>query len=98
MARTVPTGAEILDALSDGRRDTAVNLAHAFDAARPYLVARLSLLADRGLVERVGPAPTSDLYRITPSGRAALQSARPYATSIRVSGSSSRSREPAVDT
>jgi hypothetical protein len=73
MRLTDPTDFEILDALSDGRRNTAANLAHLIDRTRPYINTRLPLLADYGLVERVGPAPNSGLYQITPRGLAALE-------------------------
>ncbi len=68
-----PTDFEILDALSDGRRNTAANIAHIIDRNRSYINTRLPILADYELVERVGPAPNSGLYEILPRGRAALE-------------------------
>jgi len=68
-----PTDFEILEALSDGRRNNAVNLSHLIDKNRSYINTRLPLLADYGLVRRVGPAPNSGLYEITDRGRAALE-------------------------
>jgi len=68
-----PTDFEILDALSDGRRNTAANIAHLIDRNRSYINTRLPILADYGLLKRVGPAPSSGLYEILPRGRAALQ-------------------------
>ena len=68
-----PTDFEILDALSDGRRNTAANIAHLIDRNRGYINTRLPILADYRLVSRVGPAPNSGLYEITARGRAALQ-------------------------
>jgi len=68
-----PTDFEILDALSDGRRNTAANIAHLIDRNRSYINTRLPILADYTLIERVGPAPNSGLYVICPRGRAALQ-------------------------
>jgi len=73
MKLAVPTDFEILDALSDGRRNNAVNLSHELDKNRSYINTRLPVLADYGLVERVGPAPNSGLYQITEKGRTALQ-------------------------
>jgi predicted transcriptional regulator len=67
-----PTDFEILEALSDGRRNTAANLSHIIDKKRTYINTRLPLLADYGLVERVGPAPNSGLYQITSRGEIAL--------------------------
>jgi hypothetical protein len=73
MKLAVPTDFEILEALSNGRRNTAANLAHTIDKTRPYINTRLPLLADYELVERIGPAPNSGLYQITPDGLAAVE-------------------------
>lgn len=73
MKLAVPTDFEILEALSDGRRNTAVNLAEILSKSRPYINTRLPLLADYGLIERVGPAANSGLYEITPRGVAAAE-------------------------
>jgi hypothetical protein len=67
-----PTDFEILDALADGRRNNAANLAYLLEKDRSYLNTRLPVLADFGLIERVGPAPNSGLYAVTDRGRAAL--------------------------
>jgi hypothetical protein len=67
-----PTDFDILEALSDGRRNTAANIAHLIDRNRPYINTRLPILADYGLIERVGPAPSSGLYVIVARGRVAL--------------------------
>jgi len=69
MKLAVPTDFEILDALSDGRRNNAVNLSHELDKNRSYINTRLPVLADYELVERVGPAPNSGLYEITEKGK-----------------------------
>ncbi|MFC6874849.1 ArsR family transcriptional regulator [Halobellus marinus] len=69
MKLAVPTDFDILDALSDGRRNTAVNLSHLINKNRSYINTRLPVLADYGLVERVGPAPNSGLYEIIEKGR-----------------------------
>jgi predicted transcriptional regulator len=68
-----PTDFDILEALSDGKRNTAANVAIEIDRDRAYINTRLPLLADHGLLERIGPAPNSGLYEITPRGRAALE-------------------------
>jgi len=73
-----PTDFEILEALSDGRRNTAANIAHLIDRNRPYINTRLPILADYDLVDRVGPAPNSGLYAITQRGRAALDHREQY--------------------
>lgn len=73
MKLAVPTDFEILQALSDGRRNNAVNLAHDLDKNRSYINTRLPILTDYGLLERVGPAPNSGLYEITEKGKVALE-------------------------
>lgn len=78
MKLTAPTDFDILEALSDGKRNNAVNLAHLLDKNRAYVNTRLPILADYGLVERVGPAPNSGLYVITEKGRAVLQNRSKY--------------------
>lgn len=69
MLLTVPTDFEILQELADGKRNNAVNLAAETGHDRAYINTRLSVLADYGLVERVGPAPKSGLYVITDRGK-----------------------------
>jgi len=73
-----PTDFEILDALSDGRRNTAANIAHLIDKNRGYINTRLPILADFRLISRVGPAPNSGLYEITDRGLAALDNREAY--------------------
>ena len=68
-----PTDFDILAAMSDGRRNNAINLAAMLDRNRSYINTRLPILLDYGLVERVGPAPNSGLYEITPKGRAVVE-------------------------
>jgi hypothetical protein len=72
MKLAVPTDFDILEALSDGKRNTAVNLSYELDKNRSYINTRLPILADYKLVIRVGPAPNSGLYEITEKGRVAL--------------------------
>ncbi|MFC7202673.1 ArsR family transcriptional regulator [Haloferax namakaokahaiae] len=71
MKLAVPTDFDILEALSNGRRNTAVNLSYILDKNRSYINTRLPILADYGLLTRVGPAPNSGLYEITDKGRVA---------------------------
>jgi predicted transcriptional regulator len=78
MKLAVPTDFDILEALSDGRRNTAVNLSYVLDKNRSYINTRLPILADYGLVERVGPAPNSGLYEITEKGRVVLDERENY--------------------
>jgi DNA-binding HxlR family transcriptional regulator len=73
MKIAVPTDFEVLEALSDGKRNTAANLAYEIDRNRSYLNTRLPVLAEHGLLERVGPAPNSGLYEITERGRTAVK-------------------------
>lgn len=68
-----PTDFDILEAFSDGKRNTAVNIALEIDRDRAYINTRLPILADHGLLERIGPAPNSGLYEITPRGQAVLK-------------------------
>lgn len=73
-----PTDFDVLDALSDGKRNTAANIAIEIDRDRAYINTRLPLLADHGLIERIGPSPNSGLYEITPMGEAALKHREAY--------------------
>jgi len=73
-----PTDFDVLEALSDGKRNTAANIAIEIDRDRAYINTRLPLLADHGLIERIGPSPNSGLYEITPKGRAALRNRGVY--------------------
>ena len=68
-----PTDLEILEELADGRRNTAANLAYHLDKNRSYINTRLPVLADYGLLQRVGPAPNSGLYEITEKGKLVLE-------------------------
>lgn len=68
----VPTDFEMLEAMSDGRRQTATNLGAIIDRDSRYMNNRLAELAGGGLVEKVGPSDSSGMYKITPKGRAAL--------------------------
>lgn len=73
MRLSTPTDFLILEALSDGERDTAANLAKQIDRDRSYINTELPKLADQGLLTKVGPLQTSGLYQITPLGVAAIQ-------------------------
>jgi predicted transcriptional regulator len=69
----VPTDFEILEAMSDGRRQTAPNLAEIIDRESKYMNNRLAALAGVGLVEKVGPSDSSGMYVITDRGRKAFE-------------------------
>jgi DNA-binding MarR family transcriptional regulator len=75
---TQPTGFQILEWFSDGRRDVASNVAHELDIDRGYLNGQLQSLSDYGLLDRVGPAERAGLYEITPKGVAALENRDVY--------------------
>lgn len=78
MRLTVPTDFEILGALSDGKRNNAVNIAVEIDRNRSYINTRLPVLADYNLIERVGPASNSGLYMITKNGKIAAKHQEAY--------------------
>ncbi|WP_416840347.1 ArsR family transcriptional regulator [Haloferax sp. DFSO52] len=80
MKLAVPTDFEILEALSDRKRNTAVNLSYILDKNRSYINTRLPILADYGLLERVGPAPKSGLYEITEKGIVVADNREKYRT------------------
>ena len=80
MRLTEPTDFDILDALADGRRNNAANLAYELDRDRSYINTRLPVLADYGLLERVGSAPKSGLYAITDKGQAVVTHRDSYRT------------------
>jgi predicted transcriptional regulator len=67
-----PTDFLILEALQARGRNVATNLAHHTDKSRKNINSRLPVLADYGLVEKIGPAQRSGLYEITKKGRIAL--------------------------
>lgn len=73
-----PTDFRILEALSDGKRNVASNLAVELKIDRAYLNSRLPILADYGLVRRIGPAERSGLYKITDKGRLVVEHKEAY--------------------
>jgi len=78
MRLTVPTDFEILQILSNGRRNNAINIAAHLDKNRSYINTRLPVLTDYGLLNRVGPAVNSGLYEITEKGRIAARHRAEY--------------------
>lgn len=64
---------DILDSLSDGKRDVAANIALRLDEDRSYVNSRIPFLYDYGLVDRVGPSENSGLYEITTKGQLVVQ-------------------------
>ena len=79
MRLSTPVDFEILNALSNGRRNTAANLAKIIDRSRSYINTRLPVLADYGLLARIGPAENSGLYEITDKGLVAAANREAYA-------------------
>jgi hypothetical protein len=75
-----PTDFEILDALADGKRNNAANLAVELDTNRAYINTRLPELADHDLLDKIGPSEQSGLYVITERGRSALALRDDYGT------------------
>ena len=73
MKLVVPTDFDILAAMSDGKRQTATNVAAIIDRDSRYMNNRLAELAGHGLIEKVGPADQSGMYVITDRGLAALE-------------------------
>lgn len=78
MKLAAPTDFDLLDALSDGKRNNAANLAIELGRNRSYINTRLPILADYGLVDRIGPAERSGLYEITEKGLVALDHREVY--------------------
>lgn len=78
MKLTLPTDIELLEALADGKRNTAANLSHILEKDRAYINTRLPVLADYGLIEKVGPAPRSGLYEITEKGNVVIETQEKY--------------------
>lgn len=69
MSSTTSTDRRILKVLSTEGRNNGANIAAILDQNRPYINARLCVLAQEDYVKRVGPAPNSGLYELTPAGR-----------------------------
>ena len=67
------TDLEILEALSDGKRNISANIAIDLDKNREYLNTRFSILLEHGLVRRVGQSERSGLYEITLEGQLVLK-------------------------
>jgi len=67
-----PTDFLILEALEGTGRNVATNLAVHTGKSRKNINTRLPVLADYGLIRKIGPKKRSGLYEITPTGQAAL--------------------------
>ncbi|HKL30872.1 MAG TPA: ArsR family transcriptional regulator [Natrialbaceae archaeon] len=67
-----PTDFLILEALDEHGRNVAANLTHHIAKSRKNINTRLPVLADHGLVRKIGPAERSGLYELTRDGRVAL--------------------------
>lgn len=73
-----PTDFLILDALNAEGRNVAPNLSHHTGKSRKNINNRLPVLADYGLVRKVGPAEQSGLYEITAKGKLAVENEAKY--------------------
>ena len=69
----VPTDFDVLEAMSDGKRQTAPNLAELTGNSSRYMNNRLAALAGAGYVEKVGPSDSSKMYAITEKCERALE-------------------------
>jgi|AntRauTorckE6833_2_1112554.scaffolds.fasta_scaffold25144_1 hypothetical protein len=69
---TRPTDFDVLEVFSDGEQNLARNVSKSLERDRPYINTRLSHLEGSNLLERIGPAENSGLYRITERGVAAF--------------------------
>lgn len=67
-----PTDFLILEALQAHGRNVATNLAEHTGKSRKNINSRLPVLADYGLVNKIGPADRSGLYELTKKGKVAL--------------------------
>jgi predicted transcriptional regulator len=67
-----PTDFLILEALQAHGRNVATNLAEHTGKSRKNINSRLPVLADYGLVNKIGPANRSGLYELTKKGKVAL--------------------------
>lgn len=68
-----PTDFEILSFLDEQGRNNAINIAVGLERDRSYVNTRLRALAEKDLIQRVGPAENSGLYELTDTGRVALE-------------------------
>lgn len=75
-----PTDFLILEALHAYGRNVAPNVAEVTGKSRKNVNNRLPVLADYGLVVKIGPADRSGLYEITDRGRVALRLRDEYGT------------------
>jgi hypothetical protein len=76
-----PTDFLILEVLAEKGRNVAPNIALEIDKGRSHVNVRLPVLADYGLVRKVGPAESSGLYEITDRGGAVLALREEYDSS-----------------
>lgn len=73
-----PTDFLILEALHAYGRNVAPNIAEITGKSRKNINNRLPVLADYGLVVKIGPADRSGLYEITDRGRVTLRLREEY--------------------
>lgn len=77
-----PTDFDILESLSNGKRNNAINIAVMLDRKRSYINTRLPILDDYELVDSVGPASNSGLYVITNLGESAVVHRDQYSNDV----------------
>ena len=68
-----PTDFFVLESLEEHSRNVAPDVAHHTGKSRKNNNTRLPVLADYGLVTKIGPADTSNLYDITERGSVVLE-------------------------
>lgn len=73
MTLSTPIDFEILDAMEDGTRQTAPNLAVLLEYDRGYVNNRLAALERGGFLRKVGPADNSGICEISERGKLALE-------------------------
>ena len=67
-----PLDFSLLDELLEGR-NVGGNLHMTLDVTRPYVNERLGIIAEYGLVKRIGPNENVGLYEITEKGKTVLE-------------------------
>lgn len=75
---TSPTDLEIMDLLSDGRRQTPANMAAYLDRDPAYMSERLRNLEEREYIRDAPPADRSGMYELTDLGKIAAYHINKY--------------------
>lgn len=74
----LPTDLNILKILTNGQRQTPINVASILDMDRTYMSERLRYLENQGILHDAPPADRSGMYELTNLGRIAVWHARAY--------------------